>query len=57
MLEIKDFSKVRRSSSRMIFGYFGWDFWVIEGSGREVENWVVGESGTHSLVMTNYKLK
>lgn len=26
LLEIKDFSKVRRSSSRMIFGYFGWEF-------------------------------
>lgn len=48
LLEIKDFSKVRRSSSRMIFGYFGWKFWVIKGSGREVEIWVVGESGTHS---------
>ena len=47
LLEIKDFSKVCRSSSRMIFGYFGWKFWVIEGSGREVENWVVGVSGTH----------
>ena len=22
--------------------------WVIEGNGREIENWVVGESGTHS---------
>ena len=48
LLEIKDFSKVRRSSSRMKIGYFGWEFWVIEGSGREVEIWVVGESGTHS---------
>ena len=47
-LKVKDFSKVRRSSSRMIFWYFGWKFWVIEGSGREVEIWVVGESGTHS---------
>ena len=48
MLEIKDFSKVRRSNSRTIFGYFGVGFLVIEGSGREIENWVVGESGTHS---------
>ena len=48
LLEIKDFSKVRRSSSRMIFGYLGVEDWVIEGSGREVEIWVVGESGTHS---------
>ena len=48
MLKIKDFSNVRRSSFRMIFGYFGVEDGVIEGSGREVEIWVVGESGTHS---------
>ena len=48
LLEIKDFSKVCRSDFRMIFGYFGWDFWVIEGSGREVEIWVGRLSGTHS---------
>lgn len=39
---------MRRSNSRAIFGYFGVEDGVIEGSGREVENWVVGESGTHS---------
>ena len=48
MLEIKDFSKVRRSNSRTIFGYFWVMNGVIKGGGREVEIWVVGESGTHS---------
>ena len=32
----------------MIFWYFEWEFGVIEGSGREVENWVGRLSGTHS---------
>ena len=40
LLEIKDFSKVRRSNSRTIFGYFGWDFgWLREVVGRLKIEW------------------
>ena len=40
LLEIKDFSKVRRSSSRMKIGYFEWEFgWLREVVGRLKIEW------------------